>query len=141
VAVFVTCGGLIDYSEQTMNKHTELTKAIIEHADNVLAQLQTIGERLDALAALPRAAASIWEREGKAGTTYYLVHKKSSPRLRHDIPRRERIGSGDEAKRECEEQIQHQEEYQRLLNERALLSKQYDDTIYALRKIIDSLAE
>ena len=124
-----------------MEKHTELTQTLKTHADNILARTKVIQARLNELTTLPRAHATIWEREGKTGTTYYLVHKQGSPRFQHDTSRRERIGRGKDAKLECEKQIQHQQEYQRLTNEQATLSKQYNDLIYSLREAINALGK
>ncbi|MEA2008195.1 MAG: hypothetical protein U9O54_03665 [Chloroflexota bacterium] len=131
--------------KHTLVKSTEsfmLMTSLKTHTEAILARLAKIETRLTKLRAMPRADATIWKREGKTGTTYYLVHKQNSPRfITSKVSRRERIGRGDRCKSECEEQIQRYTEYQVLSTEQKKLEGQYDTAIHHIRAAINATGQ
>ena len=125
-----------------MKKHIELTNALKKHIGENRARLATVKERSNFLAGFPRADAAIWEREGKTGTTYYLAHRKGSPRFdAGECKRRERIGKGESGKQECQDQIERNDEFNRLSGKKAELSRAYERLIYHLRSAINVLGQ
>lgn len=123
-----------------MEKYMELMNALQTHIAENQAHLLSTKTRLNFITGLPYANASIWEREGKTGITYYLVHRNGSPRFdAGECKRREKIGKGDSGKQECQDQMERYAEVERLTALKAELERDYKRLVYHLRSAINVL--